>query len=146
MDEQIKALLNQVRILEEEANKHSHSGAERAELFKAAAKVKMEVIKLLPQRGQQPQQEGSRIPDPNDYFGEVLPTGFENYFDNYLTDEQKRYFDNLTDEQKRYFSPDKNIAHFDNAPDAPKQEPAKAQDDDEAELRRRIFAALGIFY
>ncbi|EJL9604784.1 hypothetical protein NNC10_004512 [Escherichia coli] len=142
MDE-VQKLLNQVRILEQAATEKT--GAERQELQKAAAKVKMQIIKLLPQRGQQPQQ-GSKIPDPNDYFGEALPTGFESYFDNYLTDEQKRYFDNLTDEQKRYFSPDKNIAHFDNAPDAPKQEPAKAKDDDEAELRRRIFAALGIFY
>ena len=63
MDEQIKALLNQVRILEEEANKHS--GAERAELFKAAAKVKMEVIKLLPKQGKQTE---SKVPDLNEYF------------------------------------------------------------------------------
>lgn len=142
MDE-VQRLLSQVRILEQSAAEAS--GQQRQELQRAAARVKMQIIKLLPQRGQQPEQ-GSKIPDPSEYFGEALPTGFENYFDNYLTDEQKRYFDNLTDEQKRYFSPDKNIAHFDNAPDAPKQEPAKAKDDDEAELRRRIFAALGIFY
>ncbi len=142
MDE-VQKLLNQVRILEQAATEKT--GTERQELQKAAAKVKMQIIKLLPQRGQQHEQ-GSKIPDWSEYFSEVLPTGFENYFDNYLTDEQKRYFDNLTDEQKRYFSPDKNIAHFDNAPDAPKQQPAKAKDDDEAELRRRIYAALGIFY
>lgn len=142
MDE-VQKLLQQVRILEQAACEKS--GKERQELQRAAAKVKMQIIQLLPQRGQQ-QQQGSKIPDWSEYFSEVLPTGFENYFDNYLTDEQKRYFDNLTDEQKRYFSPDKNIAHFDNAPDAPKQEPAKAKDDDEAELRRRIYAALGIFY
>ncbi len=143
MDE-VQKLLNQVRILEQAATEKT--GTERQELQKAAAKVKMQIIKLLPQRGQQHEQ-GSKIPDWSEYFSEVLPTGFENYFDNYLTDEQKRYFDNLTDEQKRYFSPDKNIAHFDNAPSAPKQQqPAKAKDDDEAELRRRIYAALGIFY
>ncbi|MCH6444645.1 hypothetical protein MMN46_23930 [Escherichia coli] len=143
MDE-VQKLLQQVRILEQAASEKT--GTERQELQRAAAKVKMQIIKLLPQRGQQHEQ-GSKIPDWSEYFSEVLPTGFENYFDNYLTDEQKRYFDNLTDEQKRYFSPDKNIAHFDNAPSAPKQQqPAKAKDDDEAELRRRIYAALGIFY
>lgn len=137
MDGQIKALLNQVRILEEEANKHS--GAERAELFKAAAKVKMEVIKLLPKQGQ---QQESKIPDPNDYFGAKLPEGFENYFDNYLTDEQKSYFDNLTQEQRDYFAVPK-IQNFDNAPSA-KPEPAKTQEFDDWELRRRILNAIGI--
>lgn len=137
MDEQIKALLNQVRILEEEANKHS--GAERSELFKAAAKVKMEVIKLLPKQGQ---QQESKIPDPNDYFGAKLPEGFENYFDNYLTDEQKSYFDNLTQEQRDYFAVPK-IQNFDNAPSA-KPEPAKTQEFDDWELRRRILNAIGI--
>lgn len=145
MDE-VQKLLNQVRILEQAAAEKT--GTERQELQKAAAKVKMQIIKLLPQRGQKQQQgEGGRVPDPNDYFGEVLPTGFENYFDNYLTDEQKRYFNNLTQQQIDYFDPNpKNIQHFDAAPDAPKQEPAKAKVDEEAELRRRIFAALGIFY
>lgn len=142
MDKQVKALLNQVRILEEEANKHS--GAERAELFKAAAKVKMEVIKLLPKQGQQPE---SKIPDPTTYFGANLPEGFEDYFSgDYLTQQQRDYFNNLTPEMESYFSVPK-IQNFDNAPSAPKQEqPAKAKDDDEAELRRRIYAALGIFY
>ncbi|WP_129950180.1 hypothetical protein [Escherichia coli] len=135
MDEQIKALLNQVRILEEEANKHS--GAERSELFKAAAKVKMEVIKLLPKQGQ---QQESKIPDPNDYFGAKLPEGFENYFDNYLTDEQKSYFDNLTQEQRDYFT----VQVPDNAPSAPKKEPDKTKVFDDWEYRRKVLNALGI--
>lgn len=135
MDGQIKALLNQVRILEEEANKHS--GAERAELFKAAAKVKMEVIKLLPKQGQ---QQESKIPDPNDYFGAKLPEGFENYFDNYLTDEQKSYFDNLTQEQRDYFT----VQVPDNAPSAPKKEPDKTKVFDDWEYRRKVLNALGI--
>ncbi|EKO5041592.1 hypothetical protein P0L53_004635 [Escherichia coli] len=138
MDEQIKALLNQVRILEEEANKHS--GAERAELFKAAAKVKMEVIKLLPKQGQQQQQE-SKIPDPNEYFGGKLPEGFENYFSgDYLTPEIESYFNNLTPEQRDYFE----VKVPENAPDAPKQEPAKAKVFDDWETRRKILNALGI--
>lgn len=142
MDE-VQKLLQQVRILEQAATEKT--GTERQELQKAAAKVKMQIIKLLPQRGQQ-QQQGSKIPDPNEYFGDNLTQQQRDYFNN-LTPEMESYFNCLTDEQRDYFSPDKNIAHFDNAPSAPKQEqPAKAKDDDEAELRRRIYAALGIFY
>ncbi|HAH1010082.1 TPA: hypothetical protein HHG65_004619 [Escherichia coli] len=139
MDE-VQKLLNQVRILEQAATEKT--GTERQELQKAAAKVKMQIIKLLPDRGQQQQQE-SKIPDPNDYFGAKLPEGFENYFDNYLTDEQKSYFDNLTQEQRDYFAVPK-IQNFDNAPSAPKQEPAKTHEFDDWELRRRILNAIGI--
>lgn len=146
MEEQIKALVSQIRILETEANSHSHTASERAELFRSAAKVKMELIKLLPQRGQQQEQQGAGIPSPDEYFGSNLTQQQREYFKNSLTPEMESYFNCLTDEQRDYFSPDKNIAHFDNAPDAPKQDPAKAKDDDEAELRRRIYAALGIFY
>lgn len=139
MEEQIKALLNQVRILEEEANKHS--GAQRAELFRAAAKVKMEVIKLLPKQGQQ--QQGGKVPDPNDYFGSKLPEGFENYFSgDYLTQQQRDYFNNLTPEMESYFATPK-IQNFDNAPSA-KPEPAKTHEFDDWELRRKILNALGI--
>ena len=138
MDGQIKALLNQVRILEEEANKHS--GAERAELFKAAAKVKMEVIKLLPKQGQ---QQESKIPDPNDYFGAKLPEGFENYFSgDYLTKQQRDYFNNLTPEMESYFSVPK-IQNFDNAPSMPVPT-AKQQTGDDWATRRKILNALGI--
>ncbi|HGT7978690.1 TPA: hypothetical protein ACM5MB_004673 [Escherichia coli] len=138
MDGQIKALLNQVRILEEEANKHS--GAERAELFKAAAKVKMEVIKLLPKQGQ---QQESKIPDPNDYFGAKLPEGFENYFPgDYLTPEIEDYFNNLTPEMESYFSVPK-IQNFDNAPSMPVPT-AKQQTGDDWATRRKILNALGI--
>lgn len=144
MDE-VQKLLNQVRILEQAATEKT--GAERQELQKAAAKVKMQIIKLLPQRGQQPQQ-GSKIPDPNDYFGEALPEGFEGYFGDYLTDEQRSYFDNLTQEQRDYFAVPK-IDNFDNAPSAPAAAPApKAtkQNDpfDDWETRRKILNAIGI--
>lgn len=144
MDE-VQRLLQQVRLLEQAAAEKS--GLERQELQRAAAKVKLEIIKLLPERGQQQQQE-SKIPDPSEYFGSKLPEGFEdNYFSgDYLTQQQREYFNNLTPEQIDYFSAPKNIANFDAAPDAPKQEPAKTEDDSEDELRRRIFAALGIFY
>ncbi|HFI7625847.1 TPA: hypothetical protein ACGR5M_004678 [Escherichia coli] len=127
MDGKIKALLNQVRILEEEANKHS--GAERAELFKAAAKVKMEVIKLLPKQGQQQQQE-SKIPDPTTYFGAKLPEGFENYFSgDYLTPEMESYF---------------TVQVPDNVPDAPKSTETPKSYDMDPEIRRKILNAIGI--
>ncbi|HCQ4453795.1 TPA: hypothetical protein OKV43_000090 [Escherichia coli] len=135
MDEQIKALLNQVRILEEEANKHS--GAERAELFKAAAKVKMEVIKLLPKQGQQPE---SKVPGL-DYFDNKLDPAFGDYFSgDYLTPEMESYFDNLTPDMRDYFE----VKVPDNAPEAPKQEPAKAEVFDDWEYRRKVLNALGI--
>lgn len=139
MDEQIKALLNQVRILEEEANKHS--GAERAELFKAAGKLKNQVATLLNQHGKGQQQQESKIPDPNEYFGGKLPEGFENYFSgDYLTPEIESYFNNLTPEQRDYFE----VKVPENAPDAPKKEPDKAKVFDDWEYRRKVLNALGI--
>ncbi|ENZ5585163.1 hypothetical protein ACGWOR_005064 [Escherichia coli] len=140
MDEQIKALLNQVRILEEEANKHL--GAERAELFKAAGRIKNQVATLLNQQGKGQQQQGSKIPDPSEYFGGKLPEGFENYFSgDYLTPEMESYFDNLTQEQRDYFT----VKVPDNVPDAPKQEPAKeTKVFDDWEYRRKVLNALGI--
>ena len=135
---EVQQLLQQVRILEQEAA--NKTGAERQALQKAADKVKMQIIKLLPQRGQQQQQE-SKIPDPNDYFGSKLPEGFENYFSgDYLTQEMESYFDNLTPEQRDYFT----VQVPDNAPDAPKKEPDKTKVFDDWEYRRKVFNALGI--
>ena len=135
---EVQQLLQQVRILEQEAA--NKTGAERQALQKAAAKVKMQIIKLLPQRGQQQQQE-SKIPDPNDYFGSKLPEGFENYFSgDYLTQEMESYFDNLTPEQRDYFT----VQVPDNAPDAPKKEPDKTKVFDDWDYRRKVFNALGI--
>ncbi|EPE9728150.1 hypothetical protein ACSN6R_000826 [Escherichia coli] len=138
MDE-VQKLLNQVRILEQAATEKT--GTERQELQKAAARVKMQIIKLLPQRGQQ-QQQGGKVPDPNDYFGAKLPEGFENYFSgDYLTPEMESYFDNLTQEQRDYFT----VKVPDNAPSAPKQEPAKeTKVFDDWEYRRKVLNALGI--
>ncbi|EMS0085883.1 hypothetical protein WKN55_000329 [Escherichia coli] len=138
MDEQIKALLNQVRILEEEANKHS--GSERKELFKAAGKLKNQVATLLNQQGKGKAE--SKIPDPSEYFGAKLPEGFENYFPgDYIDPEIEDYFNNLTPEQRDYFT----VQVPDNVPDAPKQEPAKATKVfDDWEYRRKVFNALGI--
>lgn len=138
MDEQIKALLNQVRILEEEANKHS--GAERKELFKAAGKLKNQVATLLNQQGKTKGAE-SRIPDPNEYFSAQLPDGFDDYFPgDYIDPEIEDYFNNLTPEQRDYFT----VQVPDNAPEAPKKEPDKTKVFDDWEYRRRVFNALGI--
>lgn len=138
MDE-VQKLLNQVRILEQAATEKT--GTERQELQKAAAKVKMQIIKLLPERGQQ-QQQGGKVPDPSEYFGGKLPEGFENYFSgDYLTPEMESYFDNLTQEQRDYFT----VKVPDNVPDAPKQEPAKeTKVFDDWEYRRKVLNALGI--
>lgn len=134
MDEQIKALISQIRILETEAN-NKHTPAERAELFRAAGRIKNQVATLLNQQGKGQQQQESKVPGL-DYFDNKLDPAFGNYFSG----------DYLTPEMESYFSAPK-IQNFDNAPSAPKQQqPAKAKDDSEAELRRRVFAALGIFY
>lgn len=139
MDEAQK-LLQQVRILEQAATEKT--GTERQELQKAAAKVKMQIIKLLPERGQQ-QQQGGKVPDPTTYFGAKLPEGFENYFSgDYLTQQQRDHFNNLTPEMEQYFAVPK-IQNFDNAPSA-KPEPAKTHEFDDWELRRRILNAIGI--
>ncbi|EEW5964365.1 hypothetical protein D7V33_02440 [Escherichia coli] len=138
MDE-VQKLLNQVRILEQAATEKT--GTERQELQKAAAKVKMQIIKLLPERGQQ-QQQGSKIPDPSEYFGAKLPEGFEdNYFSgDYLTPEIESYLNNLTPEQRDYFE----VKVPENAPDAPKKEPDKTKVFDDWEYRRKVLNALGI--
>ncbi|EFE7841608.1 hypothetical protein F3641_20305 [Escherichia coli] len=128
MDE-VQKLLNQVRILEQAATEKT--GIERQQLQKAAALVKLEVIKLLPQRGQQ--QQESKVPDPSEYFGAKLPEGFE---DNYFSG------DYLTKQQRDYFATPQ-IQNFDNAPSA-KPEPTKTQEFDDWELRRRILNAIGI--
>ncbi|HBC0974306.1 TPA: hypothetical protein IGZ69_003306 [Escherichia coli] len=149
MEKQIKALLNQARILEEEASKHPGTSNERAELFKAAGRIKNQVATLLNQ--QQSKGEGhaeNKTPDPNEYFSDKLPgDGFGNYFSgDYLDDAMQEYFDNLTPEQRDYFSPLK-VKNIENAPDAPKQEQTatKVTGFDEA-YRKRVFNAIGIPY
>ncbi|WP_247191318.1 hypothetical protein [Escherichia coli] len=128
MEEQIKALVSQIRILESEAN--NHTGNQRAELFRAAGRIKNQVATLLNQQGKGQQQQGAGIPSPDEYFGSNL------------TQQQRDYFNNLTPEMESYFSVPK-IQNFDNAPSA-KQEPAKTQEFDDWEYRRKVLNALGI--
>ncbi|EFB3324260.1 hypothetical protein FMR74_24280 [Escherichia coli] len=127
MDEQVKALLNQVRILETEAN--NHTGNKRAELFKAAGKLKNQVATLLNQHGKGQQQQGGKVPGL-DYFDNNLDPAFGDYFSG----------DYLTDEQRDYFS----VQAPDNMPDErPSTETPKSYAMDE-DVRRRIFNAIGI--
>ncbi|EFU7179534.1 hypothetical protein HTZ44_000090 [Escherichia coli] len=123
MDE-VQKLLQQVRILEQAATEKT--GTERQELQKAAAKVKMEIIKLLPKQGQQPE---SKVPGL-DYFDNKLDPAFGDYFSgDYLTDEQRDYF---------------TVQAPDNMPDErPSTETPKSYAMDE-DVRKRIFNALGI--
>ena len=71
-----------------------------------------------------------------------LPEGFEDYFPgSYIDPEIEDYFNNLTPDMRDYFE----VKAPDNAPDAPKQEPAKATKVfDDWEYRRKVFNALGI--
>ncbi|EPE8236456.1 hypothetical protein ACSOPA_003603 [Escherichia coli] len=125
MDE-VQKLLQQVRILEQAATEKT--GTERQELQKAAAKVKMEIIKLLPKRGQQPE---SKVPGL-DYFDNKLDPAFGDYFSgDYLTDEQRDYF---------------TVKVPDNMPDErPSTETPKSYEMD-ADVRKRILNAIGIPY
>ncbi|EPV8537628.1 hypothetical protein ACWATH_000651 [Escherichia coli] len=123
MDE-VQKLLQQVRILEQAATEKT--GTERQELQKAAAKVKMEIIKLLPKQGQ---QQESKIPGL-DYFDNNLDPAFGDYFSgDYLTDEQRDHF---------------TIQVPPNMPDErPSTETPKSYAMD-ADVRKRILNAIGI--
>ena len=126
MEEQIKALVSQIRILETEAN--NHTGNERAELFKAAGKLKNQVATLLNQQGKGKTE--SKVPDPTTYFANELPDGFGDYFaGDYLTEDQRDYF---------------TVRVPDNVPDAPKSTETPKSYDMDPEIRRKILNALGI--
>ncbi|HDD8896477.1 TPA: hypothetical protein PBP25_002213 [Escherichia coli] len=125
MDEQIRALLNQVRILEEQANEHS--GSERVELFKAAGRIKNQVATLLNQQGKGKAE--SKVPGL-DYFDNKLDPAFGDYFSgDYLTQDMRDYFEVKVPE---------------NAPDErPSTETPKSYEMDE-DVRKRILNAIGI--
>ncbi|EFB3324300.1 hypothetical protein FMR74_24545 [Escherichia coli] len=124
MKDEIERLVKQFQILESAAVEKT--GVERAALQKRAAQIKMEIIKLLPKQGQQPE---SKIPGL-DYFDNNLDPAFGDYFSG----------DYLTDEQRDYFS----VQAPDNMPDErPSTETPKSYAMDE-DVRRRIFNAIGI--
>ncbi|WP_213854225.1 hypothetical protein [Escherichia coli] len=125
MKDEIQKLVKQVQILEQAAA-DKMPGAEKAALQKAAAKIKMEIIKLLPKQGQQSE---SKVPGL-DYFDNKLDPAFGDYFSgDYLTQDMRDYFE---------------IKVPDNAPDErPSTETPKSYEMDE-DVRRRIFNAIGI--
>ncbi|HAV9729246.1 TPA: hypothetical protein JLG91_000155 [Escherichia coli] len=127
MNEEIEALTRQYQILEEEAQRYT--GEKRTELFKAAAKVKNQlVIKLNEQSA--PAKPESKVPG-----SEYWENG------NSVIDE---YFNNLTPDMERYFTTREDL--FDGAPSMPVPTATQQTGDDEAErrkLRQRILRAVG---
>ncbi|EOK2551231.1 hypothetical protein ACJY9J_004826 [Escherichia coli] len=124
MKDEVERLVKQFQILESAAAEKT--GAERAALQKRAAEIKMEIIKLLPKQGQQPE---SKVPGL-DYFDNKLDPAFGDYFSgDYLTPDMRDYF---------------TVKVPDNAPDErPSTETPKSYAMDE-DVRRRIFNAIGI--
>lgn len=125
MNDEIDALTRQYQILEEEAQRYS--GEKRNELFKAAAKVKQQIVTKLNEKTA-PNKPESKTPG-----AEYWENG------NSVIDE---YFNNLTPEMERYFTTREDL--FDGAPSMPS--PVQTTSDDEAErrkLRKRILRAVG---
>lgn len=124
MKDEIERLVQQFQILESAAAEKT--GVERAALQKRAAEIKMEIIKLLPKQGQQPE---SKIPGL-DYWDNKLDDAFGNYFSgDYLTDEQRDYF---------------TVKAPDNMPDERQSTETPKSYEMDADVRRRILNAIGI--
>ena len=135
MNDEIERLVKQFQILESVAA--DKTGAERQALQKRAAEIKLEITKLLPKQGQQPE---SKIPGL-DYFDNKLDDAFSDYFaGDYLTKEQADYFENLTPDMKDYFTQDIP----DNVPDARKSVEKPKSYEVDPEVRRRILNTIGI--
>ncbi|ENZ7220399.1 hypothetical protein ACG710_001074 [Escherichia coli] len=136
MDE-IERLKQQIEILETQANDYEGGDPRRAELFKAAGKVKNQLVTLLNSKGvpaqQQPQQQGPNIPDPAEYFNNG----------NSVIDE---YFNNLTPDMERYFTTREDL--YDGAPSMPVPTPSESrvsEDEEQRQMRIRILHAIGVF-
>lgn len=121
---EVEQLVKQFQILESAAA--DKTGAERQALQKRAAEIKMEIIKLLPKQGQQPDNKTPGL----DYFDNKIDPAFGDYFSgDYLTDDMRDYF---------------TVKVPDNAPDERQStETPKSYAMDE-DVRRRIFNAIGI--
>lgn len=125
MNDEIDALTRQYQILEEEAQRYT--GEKRNELFKAAAKVKQQIVTRLNET-KAPNKPESKTPGV-----EYWENG------NSVIDE---YFNNLTPDMERYFTTREDM--YDGAPSMPS--PVQATSDDEEErrkLRQRILRAVG---
>lgn len=126
MNEEINALTRQYQILEEEAQRYT--GEKRTELFKAAAKVKQQIVTRLNEKTA-PNKPESKTPGV-----EYWENG------NSVIDE---YFNNLTPDMERYFTTREDL--FDGAPSMPSPRSAPTSDDEEErrKLRKRILRAVG---
>lgn len=125
MNEEIDALTRQYQILEEEAQRYT--GQQRNELFKAAAKVKQQIVTKLNEKTA-PNKPESKTPGP-----EYWNNG------NSVIDE---YFNNLTPDMERYFTTREDL--FDGAPSMPSPLPPTSDDEEERrKLRKRILRAVG---
>ncbi|MGS10929.1 hypothetical protein D9J65_07280 [Escherichia coli] len=124
MMNEVERLVKQFQILEQAAA--DKQGVERAALQKRAAEIKMEIIKLLPKQGQQPE---SKVPGL-DYFDNKIDDAFGNYFSgDYLTDDMRNYFD---------------VKVPDNAPDERQSTETPKSYEMDADVRKRILNAIGI--
>ncbi|QML37906.1 hypothetical protein HVX39_08735 [Escherichia coli] len=127
MDEEIEALTRQYRILEEEGQRFT--GEKRTEFFKAAAKVKQQIVDKLNEKAA-PNKPESKTPG-TEYW--------EN--SNSVIDE---YFNNLTPDMERYFTTREDL--YDGAPSMPVPTATQQTGDEEDErrkLRQRILRAVG---
>ncbi|APJ68204.1 TPA: hypothetical protein ACHKEV_003864 [Escherichia coli] len=125
MKDEIQKLVEQVQILEQAAA-DKMPGAEKAALHKRAAEIKMEIIKLLPKQGQQPE---SKVPGL-DYFDNKLDPAFGDYFSgDYLTDDMRDYF---------------TVKVPDNMPEARQSTETPKSYEMDADVRKRILNAIGI--
>ncbi|MEJ3256736.1 hypothetical protein WDK64_07260 [Escherichia coli] len=87
MSDEIQQLVKQMQILEQAAA-DKMSGTEKSALFKRAAEIKMQIIKLLPQQD----KAESKIPDLS-YFDNKIDPAFGGYFSgDYLDDAMREYF------------------------------------------------------
>lgn len=121
---EIERLVKQVRILEQSAA--DKTGAERAALQKRAAEIKMEIIKLLPKQGQQPE---NKVPGL-DYFDNKIDPAFGDYFSgDYLTDDMRDYF---------------TVKVPDNAPEARQSTETPKSYEMDPLVRKRILNAIGV--
>ncbi|EEY5898162.1 hypothetical protein EU712_26810 [Escherichia coli] len=124
MKDEIQKLVEQVQILEQAAAEKT--GSERQALYKQAAKIKLEIIRLLPKQGQQPE---NKVPGL-DYFDNKLDDAFGDYFSgDYLTKEQRDYFE---------------VKVPDNAPEARQSTETPKSYEMDADVRKRILNAIGI--
>lgn len=126
MKDEIQKLVEQFQILEQAAA-DKMPGAEKAALQKRAAEIKMEIIKLLPKQGQQPDNKTPGL----DYFDNKLDAAFGDYFSgDYLTDDMRDYF---------------TVKVPDNVPDERQSTETPKSYEMDADVRKRILAAIGVY-